>query len=158
MTEFLGTLCDAHLVGIGTCLGSHTLFKVGLGIPYHLTEKFGKLCSMLGFLKSITLESLGYFGITLTVGLTRHCKIHTHLGALAVEVSGKVLDHLVVRTLGCTDFMLGYKLEKSGFVEFLELAAGSAALGALFRSFITFMNITAHGTNKFLFHFLLVIK
>ena len=40
--EFLCTACDAHLVGICTCFGCHTLFKVCLGVPYAFAKELGK--------------------------------------------------------------------------------------------------------------------
>ncbi len=156
--KFLGAACYAHLVFVGTCLGSHTLLKVGLGIPDYLTEKFGKLGSMLSFFPSVALESLCDFGISLAVGLTRHSEIHAHFAALTVEVCGKVLDHLLVAALCYTYFVFGYKCKGGSLVKFFKLAAGCAAYGALFGSFITFMNVTTHCANKFLFHCLLVIK
>ena len=36
--EFFGASSDAHLVGVGTCFGGHTLFEVGLGVPNYFTE------------------------------------------------------------------------------------------------------------------------
>ena len=30
---------NAHLVGVGSCFGVHTLFKVGLGVPYYVAEE-----------------------------------------------------------------------------------------------------------------------
>ena len=59
----LGVLGDAHLVGVGTGLGVHTLLEVGLGVPNDVTEELGELCGVLGFFPSVALESLGDFGM-----------------------------------------------------------------------------------------------
>lgn len=40
--EFLGALGYTHLVGVGTCLGSHTGLEVLLGVPYALTEELSE--------------------------------------------------------------------------------------------------------------------
>ena len=53
--ELLGACCDAHLVLVGAGLCGHTLFKVGLGVPYMLAEEFGKLGGVLGFLVCVAL-------------------------------------------------------------------------------------------------------
>ena len=49
--------------------------------------------------------------------------------------------------------MFGDKFESLVGGQFLEFALGGAAEGALFGSFIAFVNITAYGADKFLFHF-----
>ena len=61
--ELLGTGCDTHLVGTCAGLGVHALFEIGLGVPHHVAEKFGKLGCVVGLLESVATESLGDFGM-----------------------------------------------------------------------------------------------
>ena len=150
--QFLGALGDAHLVSVGAGLSLHTLLKVGLRIPYHIAQQLGELGGMFGLLERIALESLGHFGITLAVGLARHCQIHAHLAALAVEVCVQVLYHLLVATLGHAHLMLGDELKQSFRVKFFELALGCAADRAFLRSFRTLVDVTAYHADKFLVH------
>ena len=91
----LGILGNAELVLTGTSLGGSTLLQIGLRVPYALAQQLGKLSCMLSLLKSVALESLGNLRIALTVSLTRHGQIHTHLAALAVEVVAQVVNHLL---------------------------------------------------------------
>ena len=150
--EFLGAACDAHLVFVGTGLGEHTLVEVSLGIPYTFAEKFGKLGCMLGFLESVAAESLGDFGISFTIGLTRHREIHAYFATFAIEVGCEVGDHLSVGSLGNAYFVLGDELEFCVIVYFLEGTFGSMADRAFFGGFRTFVYITADCADKFLFH------
>ncbi len=62
---------------------------------------------MFSLFPSITLECLGDFRISLAVSLTRHCKVHAHLGAFTHEMGVEVLNHFGITTLCNTDFMLG---------------------------------------------------
>ncbi len=153
VAELLGAAGDAHLVFIGTGLGSHALLEVGLGVPHTFAEELGKLGGVLSLLEGVALEGLGDFGVALAVGLTRHGEIHAHFATLAVEMGGEVVDHLLVLALGAAHLMLGHKHELGGLVEFLELGSGSTADGALFGSFVPFVYIAAHSADKFLLHF-----
>lgn len=148
--QFLGTTCYAHLVGICACFGCHALFEVGLGIPYAFAKQFSEFCSMFSFFPSVALEGFGDFGIAFAVGLTRHCEIHAYFAAFAVEVCGKVGYHFGIGAFGNAYFVLGYEIEGFSFVEFFELALGSAADRAFFGSFVTFVYVTANGADKFL--------
>ena len=150
--QLLGALGDAGLVLTGAALGVHTLLEVGLRVPYHIAEQFGELRSVLGLFPGIALEGLGYFGITLAVGLAAHGQIHAHLGALAHEVVVEVFDHFLVAALGHADFVLGHEGETALLGEFLELGGGNAAHGALFGCVVAFVNVTANGADEFLFH------
>ena len=60
----LGELGDAELVLTCASLGCHAFLKVGLGIPNYLTQELGELGGMLGLLKGVALEGLGYLGLT----------------------------------------------------------------------------------------------
>ena len=77
---------QAHLVLAGAALGIHTFEQVGLGVPNDVADQFGKLRSVLGLLPGIALESLGDFGVALTIRLTSHRQVLSHLGTFAHEV------------------------------------------------------------------------
>ena len=149
----LCTLCNAELVGTCTRLSHHALLKVGLSVPNNVAKKLCKLSSVLSLFPSIALESLSNLGLTLAVGLARHSKIHTHLSALTVEVSVKVLNHFLVAALCNTYLMLAFKSDAAVLNNFLELACRNLTLRAEFGSCITFVNVTTYCTNKFLCHF-----
>ena len=104
---------------------------------------------MLSFFVSCLLPVETDLGITLSVGDSRHCKIHADLAALACEVVSETLEDLGINVLGNADNMLG----SPGHALFLldELLSGSAADGALeaLRNRIAFINITANGTYEF---------
>ncbi len=107
---------------------------------------------MFGFFESVALEGFGDFGISFAVGLARHCQVHAHFAAFAVEVCGEVVDHFFIAAFGNTDFVFGNELEVGGGVEFFEFAAGSTADGALFGSFVAFVHVAANDADEFLFH------
>jgi len=113
----------------------------------NLAQQLGELGSMLGLFPGIALEGLGHFGVAIAVSLTAHGQVHANLGALAVEIHAKALDDAGVNTLGHAHTML----VRIGllFAHELELALGSLALGAEFRSFGTFVNIAANLANPF---------
>ena len=154
--SLLGVGGDAHLVGVGAGFSHHALVEVGLGVPHAVTEELGELGGVLGLFPSVALEGFGDFGIPLAVGLTRHCQVHTDLGALTHEMGVEVLDHLGIAALGHADFVLGNELESLLGGQFLELRLGSAAERALFGSLVTFVNVAAHCADKFLCHCLFV--
>ncbi len=112
--------CDTHLILVGTSLCVHTLLKVGLGIPYHLSEELCKLSSVLCLLPSITLESVGHLRITLTISLTRHSQVHTYLCALAHEVSVEVFLHLIINVFCYADLVLCHEFEKFFLIKLFE--------------------------------------
>ena len=101
-TGSLGVLGNTELILASTCLGSSTLLKVGLGVPYNLAQQFSETRGVVGLLESIALEGLGNLGITLTIGLTSHSQIHTNLAALTIEMGTQVVNHLLADTLGLT--------------------------------------------------------
>ena len=82
----LGQTRQTHLVLAGAALGIHTFEQVGLGVPNDVADQFGKLRSVLGLLPGIALESLGDFGVALTIRLTSHRQVLSHLGTFAHEV------------------------------------------------------------------------
>ena len=148
----LGEFGDAELVLAGACLGGHAFLKVGLGVPYDLTQQFGELGGMLGLLKGVALEGLGNLGITLTVGLARHGKIHAHLRAFALEVCLESGEDFGVNALGNTDDVLGGIGYFLVLLEFLELLGGLFTLRTFLRGCVTLVYITAHGTDPFFSH------
>ena len=109
---------------------------------------------MLSLLESITLVSLSNFRITLTVSLTAHCEIHANLGALTVEVSLKVLDHLLVSTfLACSaENVNSSERSLAVILKLRELRCWSLAQWTLLRSSLTFINVATNGTDKLFLH------
>ena len=91
---------DTELILTGTCLGSCTLLKVRLRIPYTLTQQLCETAGVIGLFESIALEGLSDLGITLTICLTSHSQIHTDLTALTIEVVAQVINHFLTYTLG----------------------------------------------------------
>ena len=71
--------CDPLLVLASSLLCKHSLLNICLCIPYALSEEFCELCSVLCLFPCISLECLSYFRISLSVSLTAHSKIHSHL-------------------------------------------------------------------------------
>ena len=83
----LGGLGNLQFAGTCSVLSFHTFLKIGLGIPNNLTQQFCKAGGMISLLKSVTLECLGNLGVALSVSLTAHGQIHTHLTAFTGECS-----------------------------------------------------------------------
>ena len=86
----------------------------------------------------------------------RHRKIHTDLGAFALEVCSQALDDLIAHLFGNigtklladADNML--RCPAHAFLLLDELGTGNLALGAELRGSISLVNITAYGANPFL--------
>lgn len=150
--QLFGAFGYAGLVLARTAFGVHALLQIRFGVPHDIAQQFGKFRGMLSLFPGLALESLGYFGITLAVGLTAHGKIHTYFGALAHEVVVEVFYHLLVATFGHAYLMFGHEREAGVLCKFLELGGGHAAHGAFFGSMVTFVNVTAYGANEFLLH------
>ena len=70
---------DSLLILASALLSKHPLLYVCLCVPDALSEKLCKLSCVLGLFPSISLECLGNFRISLSVSLTAHCKVHSHL-------------------------------------------------------------------------------
>ena len=149
----LGNARKVHLAFACAVLGIHALVEVGLGIPYNLAYELCKLGCMLGLLPCVTLEGLGNFGITLTVCLTAHRKVHAHLGALAHEVVLKTLPEFGIRTFAITEFVLGNEIELAAVLYNLnELVLLCFAYRALIGCLGTFVDISTYGTTPFFCH------
>ena len=145
----LGQLSQLHLAHGRAVFGFHAHFEVLLGaVGYDLAQKFGKLGGMLGFFKGSLFPVQADFGIALTVRYARHGQVHTHLGALAGEVSAQTFDDFFRRALGYSHNMLG---SPDSFFILLrhKLAGRYAALRALNRGLFTFIHITANAANPF---------
>ena len=149
----LCALCDFHLAVACSAFCFGTLLKVGLGVPYALAKEFGEAAGVVGLFKGIALEGFCDFGIAFAVSLARHGEVHTHFGAFAFEVSLQSGPDIIGAALGYTDDVLGNVYACFVFLNFLELAGGSLALGALLGSGIAFVYIAAYGADKFLLHF-----
>ncbi len=63
-SQLFGTGSDPFLIFAGAAFGFHPGFHIGLGIPNHFTQQFGKLRRMFCLLPCVTLERLGNFGIS----------------------------------------------------------------------------------------------
>ena len=90
------------------------------------------------------------FGIALSVGDARHCKIHTHLVALAVEIHAESVDNVLRSAFGNAYNVLGSPLSLSRLLH--KLTRGRFAKRAKLGRRVSFMYVTANRTNK-LFHF-----
>ena len=106
---------------------------------------------MLRLFKGIALERLGNLRIALAVGLTAHCQVHTHLGALAVEIVVETFQNLgILYVLGHAKHVLGHKHQRAlGLCYFNEFFTRHAAQGAFLGSGVTFVDISAYGASKF---------
>ena len=150
VVEFLCPLCDCKLALACSGLSLDSLLEIGLGIPYYITEKFSELGSVLSLFESISLESLGDLRIALAVGLAAHRKIHSHLAALAVEVSLKSFVNLLVAVLGNTDDMLAGPALRAFFLKFSEFVSLCVTYRTFCRRVLTFIYISADKTSEFL--------
>ena len=146
----LGLLGNIHLAGASSAFGFHTLLEVGLGIPDALANQLCKTAGVIGLLKGIALEGLGDFRIAFAVSLARHSQIHSYFGTFTFEVGLQAFPDLRVAALGHANLMLGDKLQAGIFAQLFELAGRSFTLGAAFRGFGTFENVTANCADKFL--------
>ena len=102
----LGSLCYIHLTSTSSTLCLCALLEVCFGIPHNITYQLCKATCMVGLFKSIAFECLCNLGITLAIGLTAHCKIHTHLGALTHEMCLQTVHDFLRTTLSNTNNML----------------------------------------------------
>ena len=148
----LGVLGNAELVLASTGLGSSTLLKVGLGVPHAFSQKFSKTAGMVGLLKSIATEGLGYLGIALSVGLTSHGQIHTYFAALAIEVAAQVFNHLFADTFGLAVANLMDRGISLLFLQLGKLRGRSLTDWALLGCSVAFIDISTNGADKLLLH------
>ena len=147
----LGHAGDAHLVFAGTTFGNHALVEVGLGVPNHVAKQFCELGAVLGFFKSVALESLSDFGIAFAVGLTAHGQVHSDFGGLAHEMGIQVLDHVFASAFGNADDVLGYEIQGRVFINDLPFN-NLFALRAALRRFFSLVDIPANRADKFFLH------
>ena len=151
----LSILSNTELVFASTTLCLDTCSKITLSIFQYITKQLCKLTCVFCLFKSITLESLCNFWISFAICLTRHCKIHTYLTTFAIEVSLKILYHLWTSILiaSSSKSVNSCKLRSLRRICYLfELATWSFTQRTYFRSFGSFINISANGTNEFLLH------
>jgi len=94
-------------------------------------------------------DSVKAYRLALPVGLSAHCQVHPHFGALALEVGTQPLEHLRVHVLDHTDSMLVGPSHVT-FDPLGEFLPHSAALWAFLRGSVALVNITTYGTNPFL--------
>ena len=143
---------DGELALACTGLSLNAFLKIGLGVPYYITEKLCEFCSMLCLFESISLESLCDFRIALTLCLTAHCQIHAYLGALSHEVGLQALMNLRVATFGNAYYMFAGPASLAFFLYLDEFVSLCMAYRALCRWILTLINVTAYETSEFLFH------
>lgn len=121
-------------------------------VSHTLAEEFGKLGCVFSFFPCVALVGFGYFGIAFAIGLAGHGQIHAYFGTFAVEMGIEVGNHFGIAAFCHTDFVFGYELKRFRFYEFFEFRFGGAAEGAFFGCFVTFVDITANGADKFFLH------
>ena len=110
VAEFLRALCDRELACAGARFGRDAEFEVLLGrIGDDFAEELCKLACVLCFLEGIALVCLCDLGIALALGNARHGKIHTDLGALALEVGTEAVHHFLIFHLAVADVVLARK-------------------------------------------------
>ena len=80
-----------------------------------------------------------------------HCKIHTDLRALSLEVRSQILEDILTDALCNTYYVLSSPFSLACLL--FELLSANAAYRTFFRSRISLMNITTYCTNKFFFFF-----
>ena len=166
VAQFLGELgqIELALAGAGLSLGAELEVLLGAGGD-HLAEQLSELGGVLRLFPGVALVSLGDLGIAIALGLTGHRQIHADLGALTHEVVAQTLNDALIETLGGADDVLAGHLRQrelslggsiSGrcsslrrFFDLHELVLRSLALGALGRSLIALVNITANGATEF---------
>ena len=107
---------------------------------------------MLSLLISCLQIKCSDFGVAFAYSLTAHGNVHANLGALTFKVGLKAVIYFLVDLILCadTDNVLA-NIVALVFNNLLEFGTGNAALRALFRRTVTYVNITANGANK-LFH------
>ncbi len=151
--QLLSESRDTFLVFASTVLSCNSLLKIGLGIPDALTEELCELGGMLSLFESVSLESLCDLRISLSVCLTAHCKVHSDLSALTVEVCSESFDDLRIYIFSDTDPVLVSPGKFFlAFYDFYEFLCAHVTDRALCRSGFTFVDITAYCTSPFLCH------
>ena len=157
----LGQLGQLELTGSSTVLGVHAHLQILLGaVGDDLAQQLGELGGVLGFFQTCLLPVQADLGIALTMSHTGHGQIHTHLGALALEVGAQTVDdlladflgHVVAEHLADAYHMLGSPRLLLGLQG--ELLTGNMAHRALSGGNITFMNITTNRADPLLHNFL----
>ena len=153
--QSLSTSCDTFLIFTCTLLSIFTFLQVSFCIPNTVTQQFCKFRSMFSFFPSIAFESFSNFRITFTVSLTAHSQIHTNFCTFTHKVVVQIFNHFFVTTFSNTNHVLVSKFQTTFcFYHFVELRSGCFTQRTLFRSCITFMNITTNCTNKLFHNFL----
>ncbi len=158
ISELLCPLGDLELAFSRASLSLIPLGEVGLGVPYLFAEKLSELGCMLCLLEGETPEGLANLRISLTIGLTRHGKIHADFGALALEVGAESFHDFLIFNYAVSDVVLASPLRLCAFLDFYEFLLRSTALRAALWWVLAFINIAANKTAKFLFHDLMSFK
>ncbi len=142
------TFCKIGLACSRAVLCLHTHLQILLcGIRYHFTEQLGKLSSMLRFLPCCFLVIQTNFRIALTMCDSRHCKIHTNLRALAVEVCPQISNDILGNTLCNANHVLCCPCHLVTLRN--KLVSRCLTYRAYLRCLVAFIHITTYGTYKF---------
>ena len=151
VAQLFGQSSDFFLASAGALFCSCPHFQVLLGaVGDHFTQQFRKLGSVFGFFESDPLIGFCHFRIPFPVCYTAHGQVHPHFGAFPGEVLMQAFQDPGIYTFGNPDHMfIGVFLD--AFFQFIEFIFRSTALRAFFRSFFSFIHITAHSANE-LFH------
>ena len=135
---------------LGSNADSEVLFgRGGNALAEQLRELGGVLCLLKGGFLPIQRD----LGVTLASGGAGHRKVHTDLGALALEVGAQTLYDLGRNgcVLGNADHVLGSP-GHLGINDLLKLVAACLANGALFGHVLGFNDLTADLALPFLGH------
>ena len=68
--EFFGAFGNLEFAFASTGFRHHAFLQIGLGVPDHFAEQFGKLGAVFSLFHGILTESGSNLGIALTVSLT----------------------------------------------------------------------------------------
>ena len=160
-----------ELAGGSAELAVHTPCQVVLGGSLHvglqvLAQQLSELGSVLSLFPGSLLPVQTHLGVALTMGNPGHAQVHTHFGALAVEVGHQLLEDELLVLLGDVGVVL------HGLGVYAVLVLGSQLvglhdleLGAVYLTYgalealgdgLAFINITANGANKLLHNFFLL--
>ena len=149
ITELFSQRCDFFLASAGTLFSEGTHFEVFFGISrYDFAEEFSKFSSVFGFFKSDAFVSFSNFRITLAVSDTAHSKVHADFRTFTSEVEAETFNDFFIEAFG-NAYLMFISISFRAFRNEREFFFRSATLRTLFRSIVTFKNITANAAYKF---------
>ena len=144
VTEFFGAFGEVKFTGAGTAFGFSTHLQIFLGAGGEdFAEEFGKFGGVFGFFKGVAFVGFGDFGVAFAFSLTAHGEVHTDFAALTLKVGFETGDDFGIDAFGGGDDVFASVALGAG--DRFEFSSRSFALGAVGRSFITFVDLTANG-------------